>query len=242
MYFFKSTKHSFPQLIWNLLNLILQSVVSTGSTHGDLFSYMFGYFSLYADYCTLKFILEIHWSLGWSCFSPKTFCICCFFLRPSQSGTTLSQVHSSNFPELLRRCEPELQVHGHNLTGKDFCSPTPAFFFFLALNIAKPVGSHLNMGKSSDFRHNLVLLCFALLRSTDVVFYKLKARPSTLKKITTCDTLLPRSGTEPALSPRYACTFSALGRPWRCSVSKFPHDMKPLKSKHKCSLLANPLG
>ena len=61
----------------------------------------------------------------------------------------------------------------------------------------------------------LVLLHFTLLCFTDVAFfYKLKARPSTNKKIPTglfaILTLLQCSETKPTLSPRYTFTLSNL--------------------------------
>ena len=71
----------------------------------------------------------------------KKFSICFFFLVWSQSGTTLNQVHNSNFPELLSQYEPELQVHGHNLVEKEFSFP--------ALNNHQASGVQFNMGKAS---------------------------------------------------------------------------------------------
>lgn len=62
----------------------------------------------------------------------------------------------------------------------------------------------------------LIQAYLALLRFTDVAgffFFKLKARPSTTKRLrlaltrfTAILALLQWSGTEPAISPRYACT------------------------------------
>ena len=73
MYFISLNNVSiFFQLISEVLvSLILQSVVSTGSHSWWLVLLCVWLVLLYTDYCTWNFILKIHWSLEWSCLSPK---------------------------------------------------------------------------------------------------------------------------------------------------------------------------
>lgn len=123
--------------------------------------------------------------------------------------------------------------------GRISPSPLFIFIFFPALKIGRPARSQLNMGKSSGYSHPCFTpFCFIALHRC--VFYKSKASKTLhQQKDDACFLAMiywGGSGTDPTVSPRSACG-QALAL--LCvHISPF----QPLNSKHKCSLLAKPLG